>query len=315
MRVVVLMSTYQGERFVAEQIESILSQLPPEGQLMVRDDGSRDQTTSIVLSFPDSRITLTCGPNIGFARSFFALMAAAPDDAEMIMLSDQDDVWLPNKIERAWECLKETADVPTLYCARQQLVDEKLKPIALSKRCLRPPSFQNALTENIVTGCTAAFNRSALLLALQIKSPERVYFHDWWLYLVVSAFGKVVLDNEATILYRQHAGNAIGRGAGLMQYVEILRFIRKRSWIHIMYNQIETFRATYASQLYGAQSQVLDKYFNPHEASSVLHLLFSFKRFRQSLVGDIFLRCLLIAETTIGRGLLPPHISQRIIKP
>lgn len=314
MRVVVLMSTYQGEQFVAEQIESILKQLPSDGLLMVRDDGSRDGTVSIVRSFVDPRITLTCGPNIGFARSFFTLMAATPDDAELIMLSDQDDVWLPHKIGRAWKHLKDTAGVPTLYCARQQLVDGNLRPIALSKRCLRPPSFQNALTENIVTGCTAAFNREALHLTLQIKMQERVYFHDWWLYLVVSAFGKVIVDEEATILYRQHGGNAIGRGAGLMQYVEILRFMNKRSWVHIMYSQIEAFTVSYPLKLSPLQRQLLANYFNPRQASSMLRLLFSFKRFRQSLIGDVFLRGLLVVEAALGRGLLPPPTSRNAIE-
>jgi glycosyltransferase involved in cell wall biosynthesis len=311
MRVVILMSTYQGEQFVAEQIESILKQLPPDGRLLVRDDGSRDGTASIVRSFVDPRITLTCGPNIGFAQSFFTLMAATPDDAEMIMLSDQDDVWLPQKIGRAWEYLKDTDGVPTLYCSRQQLVDGNLDPIALSKRCLRPPSFQNALTENIVTGCTAAFNRDALLLALQIKVQERVYFHDWWLYLVITAFGKVIVDGEATILYRQHAGNAIGRGAGLMQYVEILRFMRKRSWVHIMYRQIEEFSAVYTSQLSYSQKKLLGDYFDPNKIFSVSRFIFSLKSFRQSLLGDILLRCLIIVELASGRGLIP-HFENRL---
>ena len=305
MRVVVLMSTYQGERFVAEQIQSILDQLPLEGRLVVRDDGSYDRTANIVRSFGDPRITLTCGPNIGFARSFFTLMAATPDDAEMIMLSDQDDVWLPNKIERAWRYLKDTEGVPTLYCARQQLVDESLHPIALSKRCMRPPSFQNALTENIVTGCTAAFNRDALHLALKIEMPERVYFHDWWLYLVITAFGEVIVDEEATILYRQHGGNVVGRGAGLMQYVEILRFLRKTSWVHIMYSQIEVFRFAHASNLSPSNRKLLENYFNPRKNFSIFRLVFSFKRFRQSFIGDVFLRGLLVVEATLGRGLLP----------
>ena len=312
MRVVILMSTYQGEPFVAEQIESILRQLPPDGRLMVRDDGSRDGTVSVVRSFGDPRITLTCGPNIGFARSFFTLMAAAPDDAEMIMLSDQDDVWLPQKIGRAWEYLKNTEEIPTLYCSRQQLVDGNLHPIALSKRCARPPSFQNALTENIVTGCTAAFNQKALHLALKIGKPERIYFHDWWLYLVISAFGKVIADDEATILYRQHGGNAIGRGAGIGKYVEILRFLRKTSWVHIMYSQIEQFDIAFASRLSPWQRQLMGRYFNPHQVSSASRLVFSFKRFRQSLLDDLLLRGLLTVALMSGRGLLnsPPRVKQ-----
>lgn len=305
MRVVILMSTYQGERFIKEQLDSILSQLPEGGRLLIRDDGSSDQTVAIIQSIVDPRISLICGPNLGFARSFFTLMAATPDTADMIMLSDQDDIWLPHKIERAWQHLKNSGEIPTLYCARQKLVDAKLQPIGLSQRFTRKPSFQNALTENIVTGCTAAFNRAALDLALKIDQPEKVYFHDWWLYLVVSAFGKVIVDEEPTILYRQHGGNAIGRGAGIWRYIEILRFIRKKSWVHIMYSQIEQFRIAYISQLYLPQKELLDRYFNPNQKTSIARLILSFKRFRQSLPGDILLRSLIIFELISGRGVLP----------
>lgn len=305
MRVVVLMSTYQGERFIMEQLLSILSQLPEDGRLLIRDDGSNDKTVAIIQSIDDPRISLTCGTNLGFSRSFFTLMAATPDSADMVMLSDQDDVWLPQKIERAWQHIKNANGTPTLYCARQQLVDINLGPIALSQRFSRPPSFQNALTENIVTGCTAAFNRAALDLALKLNDTDRVYFHDWWLYLVVSAFGKVLVDDEPTIFYRQHGGNTIGRGAGISRYYEILRFLRKKSWLHIMYRQIEQFNVDYGSQLSPPQKKLLEMYFNPHDVASLWRLLFSIKRFRQSLLGEIFLRGLLVTEVILGRGLLP----------
>lgn len=305
MRVVVLMSTYEGEPYVAQQIESILSQLPPDGRLMVRDDGSRDRTISVVRSIRDARVHLVCGPNLGFARSFFTLMRAVPADAEMIMLSDQDDVWLPHKIMRAWNHLSSAGDTPTLYCTRQQLVDGELQPIALSNVWPRAPSFQNALTENIVTGCTAAFNPAALRLAMQLQSPEEIYFHDWWLYLVISAFGNVVADPDAPILYRQHGGNAIGRGSGLKLYFQILRFIRKRSWAHIMYRQIGEFRMVYQEKLSPAQKHLVYSYFDPRKPAALLKLLFAPKRFRQTLLGDLLLRLLLVAEVVSGRGLLP----------
>ncbi len=305
MRVVILMSTYQGERFIEQQVNSILSQLPEDGSLLIRDDGSSDQTVAIVQSIVDTRIKLTCGPNFGFARSFFTLMADTPATADMIMLADQDDVWLPHKIARARQHLENSGVIPTLYCARQQLVDSQLQPIGLSQRFSRPPSFQNALTENIVTGCTAAFNRAALDLALKLNEPEKVYFHDWWLYLVVSAFGKVIVDDEPTILYRQHGGNAIGRGTGMGRYIEIVRFLRRKSWVHIMYNQIEQFKLSYRSKLSASQSKLLEGYFNPTHILSAFRLFLSLKRFRQSLEGDILLRILIIFELISGRGLLP----------
>ena len=94
MRVVVLMSTYNGERFIEEQVCSILKQLPPEGLLMVRDDGSTDKTVEKIYAFKDNRILLERGENIGFGKSFLTLLNKAPIDAQMAMFSDQDDVWL-----------------------------------------------------------------------------------------------------------------------------------------------------------------------------------------------------------------------------
>jgi len=308
MRVVVLMSTYQGEIFVAEQIQSILLQLPPEGRLMVRDDGSRDNTVRVVRSIQDPRISFACGPNMGFAGSFFALMKCAPADAEMIMLSDQDDVWLPNKIERAWHQIAAAGETPMLYCARQHLVDRELHPIGLSLACPRRPSFENALTENIVTGCTAALNPAALALVLQLGDASRIHFHDWWMYLVVSAFGSVVVDPVPTVMYRQHAANVVGRGAGLRRYLVNLKFMRRKSWIHIMFSQIENFRAAHGAALTPAQRTLLERTFNPSSAAAIARLIAFPRRYRQTLRDDVLLRLLMIVEIVLGRGLLPASV-------
>jgi glycosyltransferase involved in cell wall biosynthesis len=305
MRVVVLMSTYQGERWVAEQIRSILDQLPPEGRLVVRDDGSRDGTPACVEAIGDPRITLERGANLGFVRSFQALLAGAPPDAEMTMLSDQDDIWLPGKVQRAWEVVAPSADTPTLYCSRLQLVDEQLKPLGLSPEWGRPPCFENALTENIVTGCTVALNPAALRLVSQCGDASRIYFHDWWFYLVVAAFGRVVFDPEPTILYRQHSYNAIGMGAGLERYLTILRFVRHQSWTHIMFNQIENFRDVFGQRLEPRERRLIDRLFDPHSALSMLRLLLTPLRMRQTLVGDLLFRGMVVADVVTGRGLLP----------
>jgi glycosyltransferase involved in cell wall biosynthesis len=190
-RVVVLMSTYQGQRFVREQIGSILSQLPADGQLLIRDDGSRDRTVELVESISDPRITLEKGANLGFGASFLTLLIHAPADAEMVMFSDQDDVWLPGKIDRAWRHLLEVGPGPVLYGSAQMLTDEQLRPLHATSPWPRPPTFEGALTENFITGCTAAINRPALQLLQRAGVPRGVRFHDWWMYLLVSAFGTV----------------------------------------------------------------------------------------------------------------------------
>lgn len=298
------MSTYQGERFVAEQVHSILGQLPPDGRLFVRDDGSTDRTTERIESLADPRISLVRGPNIGFARSFFALLEMLPADADLVMLSDQDDVWLPGRIDRAAQqvCDREG---PTLYCSRLELVDEALRPLGISSAWPRGPSFANALAENIVTGCTVALNRAALQLVLRLGDPAAIHFHDWWMYLVISAFGTVIADPVPTVLYRQHGGNVVGRGSGARRYLVNLQFIRRKSWVHIMFSQIENFRAVHADRLAPEQRQLLDRVFDPRSAAAVARLVLMPRRYRQAFVDDVLLRILVLAEVALGRGLLP----------
>lgn len=304
MKVVVLLSAYKGAPWIRQQIESILSQLPPEGRLVVRDDGSPDETVLRVREIHDPRLTLVEGTNVGFVRSFLGLVANAPPDADMVMLSDQDDVWLPNKVQRAWEVIAASGAVPTLYCSRLRLVDSKLHPLGLSPLWARAPSFQNALAENIVTGCTAALNPSAVDLLRDNGDAGLIHFHDWWLYLVVSAFGRVVFDPEPTILYRQHGNNAIGMGQGLGRYATILRFIRKHDWVHIMFNQIANFRSVHGSRLPAHQRRVLDALFAPDDWKSVARLLAQPCRLRQTVAGDVLFRLLLLRNILGRRGLV-----------
>lgn len=305
MKVVVLMSVWQGARFIEEQLRSILDQLPADGRIIVRDDGSTDGSVARIESIGDPRIELMRGTNVGFARSFFSLLDAAPDDADVFMLSDQDDVWLPGKIERAVARLQPYQDRPALYCSRLRLVDERLRPLGLSPAWSRPPSFRNALTENIVFGCTSAVNRPGLLLARQKGELRLVYFHDWWLYLVISAFGEVVTDPEPTILYRQHGANSVGARRGWRRYLWGLRLLGKRNWIHAMFGQIENFRRVHADRLSPEDRRLLDRYFDARRPAAVARLLFAPRRFRQKLFDDVLLRLLVLAALVSRRGLLP----------
>jgi glycosyltransferase involved in cell wall biosynthesis len=305
MRVVVLMSTYQGERFVGEQLRSILDRLPPEGRIVIRDDGSTDGTVRCIASFGDGRVSVEAGANVGYARSFFWLLEHAPADAELILLCDQDDVWLPERIDRAWAALEGAGDTAMLYCSRLRIVDAQLRPLGLSPQLRGDPSFANALTENIVTGCTAALNPAALRLALRGVDPSRIGFHDWWLYLVVAAFGRVIYDAQPTVLYRQHGSNVIGMGSGLARYRAMVRFLRSRNWVHIMFAQIEHFRALHARCLDPEKRSLLDRYFDPHDWRAVARLLFAARRFQQSVVGEALFRGLLLACIASGKGLLP----------
>lgn len=295
--VVVLMSTYQGERYVAEQLHSILAQLPAEGRILIRDDGSRDRTVDVIGTFADPRITLVRGDNIGFGASFLTLLAGAPDDADMVMFSDQDDVWLPEKIQRAWAHLQQLGATPGLYGSAKMLVDQSLRPLLPSPSWPRGPSFTNALMENIVTGCTAAINRPALALMKHAGVAPGVRFHDWWLYLVISAFGQVVYDDEPTLLYRQHAGNQIGQGAGrLDRFLQIVGFLERHDWVGILLAQARALQRHYGSELSREASATVLRHFRLTgvRAAPRWRLVFGATRWRQFGRDELFLRLLLL---------------------
>lgn len=307
MRVVVLMSTYNGEKYVGEQVESILQQLPPEGRLIIRDDGSRDSTVACIEKLNDPRITVMQGNNIGFAKSFLTLLQWVPDSAEMIMFSDQDDVWLPFKIERAWDVIKTAAVQPVLYCSAQTLVDENLCPLEITPPWQKQPSFNGAISENIVTGCTAALSPMAATILKKAGVPAGVKFHDWWAYLVISAFGKVVVDDTSTILYRQHTTNVIGRGAGWIgRQIQIMRFLMRNDWVGILLAQISELEKNYGDQLNAQNRKIIRSYFNLEggEATIRWRIIFSGVRWRQTLMNDALFRLLLLAKKL---GIFPPR--------
>lgn len=202
----VLLSTHNGERYVVPQLASILSQSHSDIRVVVRDDASTDRTVELVreIAEEDSRVSLVTGPRLGWRGSFMELLASS--DALWIAFADQDDVWLPDRIQRGMTALEPLpADRPALYGSAMLHVSEDLRWRAES----RPPrrvSFENALVQNVVAGCTMLFNRAAAELCLH--GVPRSAPHDWWLYLVTSAFGTVIFDDAATVLHRVHADNA-----------------------------------------------------------------------------------------------------------
>jgi rhamnosyltransferase len=223
-RVVIVMSSYNGARFIAEQIESIRRQTLADWTLLVRDDGSSDETPQILdsLAAAEPRILLLqdgCG-NLGPAESFGVLMAAALNaGAGYVAFADQDDVWHPDKLERELETLRAReapagSAVPLLVHSDLSVVDEELRFIHASFLAFqglgqdpRTP-LQRLLTQNYVTGCTVVVNRALLRAALPL--PDVVMMHDWWLALCAAALGEMVYYPRATVLYRQHGRNAAG---------------------------------------------------------------------------------------------------------
>ncbi len=214
-RIAILLSTYNGARYLPEQLASFEQQSFAGWQLIWRDDGSHDDTIAIMRNFADRlgadrcREAACSGPHLGAAQSFLALLPEAAH-ADAVAFADQDDVWLPEKLARAASCLRYAGNSAYLYCARQYLVDEQLAGRRLSILPGARPGFPASLTQNIVHGNTMVMNRAAADLVARLPGPDGTV-HDWWSYIVVTACGgKVEIDPEPVVLYRQHKSNLIG---------------------------------------------------------------------------------------------------------
>jgi glycosyltransferase involved in cell wall biosynthesis len=224
-RVTVLLSTYNGSRFLQQQLDSLYQQTYPNIRILVRDDGSTDATRALLAGEQaKGRIDILEGHNnLGPALSFFELLkSAVGTETEYVAFCDQDDVWHPEKIARAIQKLSGVAnDRPAMYCSRVELVDENLKHIGYTD-LPRKIGFGNALLESVAAGCSIVLNREAMILVGR-NLPSKVVIHDWWCYLVVSCFGEVIVDAEATLKYRQHGSNAIGVADGFTRWARKYR--------------------------------------------------------------------------------------------
>ena len=219
-QVAILMASFNGARFIGEQLRSIADQTHGDWSLWVSDDGSSDATVELVAAFAaDHRhrgISVRRGLGKGSTLNFLSLVCDREIVADYYALCDQDDVWLPEKLERAVSAIGGHGEVPALYGARTIIATADLNPTGLSPVFRKPPDFRNALVQSIAGGNTMVFNRAArdLLCAAGIEAEP--VCHDWWLYQLISGAGGIVIyDPEPVLLYRQHSGNQIGANATL----------------------------------------------------------------------------------------------------
>lgn len=217
----ILLAVYNGERYLAEQLDSILAQTVADWRLLAQDDGSTDQSFAILQSYaaryPGKILARQNRPGSGSAQNnFYSLLRQS--SAPYVMACDQDDVWLPDKIERTLACMQRLErehgpETPLLVHTDLTVVDENLQPVHPSLMRLqdldpRRCHFAQLLVQNIVTGCTMMVNRP--LLGYLQELPRQSIMHDWWLALLAAAFGQIGFLPEPTILYRQHGANQVG---------------------------------------------------------------------------------------------------------
>lgn len=273
-KVQILLSTYNGEKFIKEQLDSLVGQEYNEIDILVRDDGSKDSTVEILDDFKNkfSNIEIIKGKNIGVKKSFLELIELASKEVDYFFFCDQDDFWEKYKVSSAVSMMeKEDKLIPIMYFSKLKIVDQELNLLRESPDPEMGIGYENAIIQNIATGCTIGINQAMVrFLKLDLPNPDKIVMHDAWIYLVASAFGKILYDDRGHILYRQHDSNAVGMTTS------------KFSGIQKRYEHFKVERKTkpYSSQA----EEFYNKYYNQldKEKQALLHdFLFSRKNMLQ----------------------------------
>ena len=255
-RVVVLMSSYNGEKYIREQIESILWQSYRNVKLYVRDDGSTDGTLDILKKYAEKgELVLYEGENLGYVQSFFELLRLC-EDAPYYLWCDQDDVWEKGKLERAVQILeKNQSERPCLYFSDYDYYDEKMNFQKHGLDHKRGPSFANSLLDCIPLGFCSVFNSAARKMMTN-KIPEHCCGHDWWTYMVCAAFGQVIYDRGYFSVQYRRLEQSVSPGGTNFLALQMWRF--KKFFLNNYFIKIREQHREFAS-IYGNNLNEKDK--------------------------------------------------------
>jgi len=256
-KVAILLSTYNGEKYLKNQLDSLMTQSYKDFEIIARDDGSSDDTVEILKSF--SIKLLKSEQNLGAKGSFGELLkyAVQNGDSEYFMFCDQDDVWKEDKIEKTLAKMQDMentySDMPLLVHTDLEVVDEKLNTInssfyAFQKINPFEDNLNKFLVQNSITGCTIMINRELAQKCLPI--PSKAIIHDWWIGLVDSKFGKIGYLNSPTIQYRQHNNNTVGaKGFSIHVIVKKIYMLFTSDIVKQYQSQAQAFLEQYQSEL------------------------------------------------------------------
>lgn len=234
-RIRILLCTFNGAAHLEEQLQSYVAQDHVAWDLWVSDDGSDDATLAILERFRAAHgagreIRLLRGPGQGGTANFLSLLCHPDLPRGPVALSDQDDVWMPQKLSRALAALHKAGPV-ALYGGQSLHTDAQLRVIGRSRLGQARPSFRNALTQNIVSGHSAVLSAGAVELVRCARPPEGLPYHDWWIYQLISAAGgEVVIDAAPVLYYRQHRANAMGAHQGAKAMRQRLALVMGRGY-------------------------------------------------------------------------------------
>lgn len=295
-KVAVLLCTMQGQRFLAEQLNSIATQSHPNWELWASDDGSDDHTHAILEHYQEhwseQRVSIHTGPAEGSTANFLSLTCRADINTEFFAYADQDDIWEADKLERAVKWLQTVPrHIPALYGSRTQLVDERNQYLGYSPLFQRTPSFENALVQNVAGGNTMVFNRAARDLLRRAGDQVQVVAHDWWAYMVVTGCGgRVHYDPYPTVRYRQHGDNQVGSNQSWGARLVRLRLLLKGRFRYWTEGNVRALQSI--EHLLTPENRTLLKEFNSARNGHLgdrLACLWNTGVYRQTVVGNLAL--------------------------
>jgi glycosyltransferase involved in cell wall biosynthesis len=299
-KVSILMATYNGADYLLEQLNSIKNQDFKNWTLFVSDDGSTDNTLNMLneykLTIFKDKLVLLNGPHNGFCQNFLSLCANVNPKSDYFVWSDQDDIWLPNKLSQILNLLTPINNqTPALYSGRTILVDKNnnqygLSPLLNSK----PLGFENSLVQCYGGGNTMAFNRAALNL-IKLGFNLKLLSHDWWAYQIVSGAGGVVIyDPEPTVRYRQHSNNIVGSNLGLKAKFERLIAVIKGEYKNNIGKNLKAL-SLYSNLLTDNNKLILNNFLMSHNSKNPFSRVLFLKRskiYRQNLIQQLALYCM-----------------------
>lgn len=292
--VAILLATYNGERYLADQLDSFERQTWPHWKVWASDDGSQDATLALLRRYQQrwgaERLVILKGPSQGASRNFLSMVHHPAIQADYYAYSDQDDIWEDDKLHRALAWLSgQQSALPALYCTRTRLVDAQNNELGISPLFRRTPSFATALMRNITGGNTMVFNQTLRRHLQQVPGETSLVIFDWWTYIVATAIGGVVhFDPTPGVRYRQHDGNLIGMSADGPSLASRLRKLFTYELRHngdLIIEGLETLRP----QMPANTARTLDLYAHARR-QWLLPRLIGFKRaglHRLTIAGDL----------------------------
>ncbi|WP_374442915.1 glycosyltransferase family 2 protein [Pseudomonas panipatensis] len=290
-QVAILLSTYNGAAFLAEQLDSLIAQTHPHWTIYASDDGSSDATLEILADYQKrlgaDRLIIVDGPRRGFAANFLSLLAREEVQGAYFAFCDQDDFWKPERLATGIDWIRTIPqERPALFCSRTELIDAQGNTIGFSPLFRKPACFENALVQSIAGGNTMLFNRAARDLLRQTRDASHVVSHDWWAYILVTGCGgEVNCAPTPTIGYRQHGNNIVGSNSSLGD-----RLVRVRKMFQ------GTFHAWTDDNL-RALSAFRDRLSPENQAT--------LKLFEQGRKAGLLARLILIRQSGVHRQTLP----------